>query len=115
MGSAVSTLGAAAIATGLALADARADHATLSAAGAPPALWRVLAMFQAAVIAGIGTALGIAAGFVPAVAFIRAMPDLALIVPWTSLVVTLLVVPLVAATLAGLFTRSRLPLERRIA
>jgi putative ABC transport system permease protein len=115
IGSALITLGAAGIATGLAQADARPDHATLSAVGAPPRVRRLLAMCSAAVIAGLGTILGIAAGFVPAAAYLGAVPDMHLIVPWASLALTVVAVPLIAALFAGLFTRSRLPLERRMA
>jgi putative ABC transport system permease protein len=115
IGSAVITLGAAGIATGLAQADARPDHATLAAVGAPPAVRRKLSMFQAAVIAVLGTLLGIAAGFVPVSAYLRAVPDMRIIIPWTALAVTLIGVPLLAALCAGLFTRSRVPMERRIA
>ena len=54
----------------MAQADARADHATLAAVGADPRLRRSLAAPQALVIAGIGTALGVAVGFFPALALI---------------------------------------------
>ena len=56
LGSAVVTLGAAAVATGLAQADGRADQATLAAVGADPRLRRRLTAFQAAVVAGLGAA-----------------------------------------------------------
>ena len=80
-GAGVITLGAAGIATGLAQADARADHATLAAVGAAPRLRRTLAAAQALSISGLGTALGVAAGFVPAVALIAALPGLDLVDP----------------------------------
>jgi len=48
LASAVITLGAAGIATGLAQADARADRATLAAIGSPPRVRRSLAAWQAA-------------------------------------------------------------------
>ena len=35
--------------------------------------------------------------------------------PWTNLIVIAVVVPAVAAVAAGLLTRSRLPLSRRLA
>jgi len=37
------------------------------------------------------------------------------VLPWTNLLVTALVVPLLAAAVAALFTRSRLPMVRRLA
>jgi putative ABC transport system permease protein len=115
LGAGVITLGAAGIATGLAQADARADHATLAAVGAAPRLRRSLAAAQALSIAGLGTALGIAAGFIPALALIGAVESLDLVVPWFRLAAVLVGIPLLAGALAWLLTRSRVPLERRLA
>ena len=115
VGAGVITLGAAGVSTGLAQADARADHATLAAIGAAPRLRRTLAAAQALTIAGLGTALGIAAGFVPAVALIGAVASLDLVIPWVRLLTVLVVIPVLAGVLAWLFTRSRVPLERRVA
>ncbi len=127
LGSAVIVLGASGIATGLAAADGRADLATLAAVGASPGRRRSLAAFQSAVTAGLGTILGTAAGLVPAAGMVRALNAEALqqrftvtnpyplVLPWRNLVVTVVVVPLVAALAAALLTRSRLPLVRRLA
>ena len=114
LASAAITLGAAGIATGLAQADARADHATLAAVGSPPRVRRSLAAWQAVVVAGLGALLGTASGFVPMTAYLYAEPAFHLIVPWRNLAVIALVVPAVAAAGAWLLTRSRLPLDRRI-
>ena len=114
-GAALITLGAAGIATGLAQADARADHATLAAVGATPGLRRTLAASQALAVAGLGTLLGVVAGLVPGLAFIAAVDSLHFSVPWITLAQVLLGIPLVAAGCAWLLTRSRLPLERRVA
>lgn len=113
-GSAIITLGAAGIATGLALADARSDHATLSAVGAAPRIRRKLSMSQAGALAALGTVLGVASGFVPGIAYVWAQPNFRVVVPWGHVATTVLLIPLVAAACAGLFTRSRIPLERRI-
>ena len=110
----VITLGAAGIATGLAQADARADHATLAAVGAAPRVRRTLAAAQALTIALMGALLGIAAGFVPALALIGAVDSLHVVVPWVRLATVLVGVPLLAGALAWLLTRSRVPLERRL-
>jgi putative ABC transport system ATP-binding protein len=115
LGAAIITLGAAGIATGLAQADARPDHATLAAVGADPRMRRSLAAMQALAIAGIGSALGVAAGFVPALALVGATPDLDPVVPWTPLLALLAGVPLLAAAAAWLCTRSRMPMDRRLA
>lgn len=126
LGSAVIVLGASGIATGLAAADSRSDLATLAAVGASPSTRRRLAAFQSAVTAGLGTLLGVLAGLVPAVGIVRALNTAAregsfprfdpypLVLPWTNLAITVLVVPLIAAGAAALLTRSRLPLVSRI-
>jgi putative ABC transport system permease protein len=113
--SAVVTLGATGIATGLAAADSRPDLATLAAVGAAPRVRRVLSMAQAATVAGLGAGLGVLAGLIPAVAVIAARPEFDLVLPWTSLAATVVGVPLLAALCVGAFSRGRLPLERRLA
>jgi putative ABC transport system permease protein len=119
------TIGAAGIATGLAAADGRADLSTLAAVGASPRLRRGLSLSQSGVIAGLGSLLGALAGMGAAIAILVALnqryaeiwpgpPMMPILVPWSSLAVSLLVVPLIAMLGAGLLTRSRLPIERRI-
>jgi putative ABC transport system permease protein len=108
-------LGASVIATGLAAADGRPDLATLAAVGASPRVRRVLAMSQAATISFIGSVLGVLAGLVPAVAIINARVDFPLVIPWGTLALVVVAIPMIIAALAGIFTRSRLPLERRLA
>jgi putative ABC transport system permease protein len=118
------TLGAAAIATGLAAADGRADLGTLAAVGASPRVRRGLSLSQSGVIAGLGSLLGAAAGLGGSIAVLvalnRGFADVwpaptpyPIAVPWGNLAAALLVVPAVAMAGAGLLTRSRLPIERR--
>ncbi|MFI8963329.1 FtsX-like permease family protein [Streptomyces sp. NPDC053493] len=131
------TIGAAGIATGLAQADAEADLKTLSAVGAPPRVRRTLSGFQCGVVAAMGVVLGSAAGVLPAVAlrlteereqlrFYRQSVDegwggmveppvVPIVVPWATLAALLVAVPLGAALLAALVTRSRGALARRAA
>jgi putative ABC transport system permease protein len=119
------TLGAAAIATGLAAADSRADLGTLAAVGASPRIRRALSLSQSGVIAGLGSLLGAVAGLGGSVAVLfalnRGYADIwpaptpyPTTVPWLNVGVALLVVPAVAMLGAGLLTRSRLPIERRL-
>ncbi|MGC4895766.1 FtsX-like permease family protein [Micromonospora sp. DT31] len=122
--SAVITLGAAAVATGLAAAEGRRDMSTLAAVGADPRVRRLLSLSQAGVIAVLGSVLGIAAGLGSAVVILASLnqryaqswpvqPPYPVTVPGLTLVV-LVVVPLVAMGGAALLTRSRLPVERRL-
>ncbi|MCX4692263.1 FtsX-like permease family protein [Streptomyces sp. NBC_01408] len=131
------TIGAAGIATGLAQADAEADLKTLAAVGAPPRVRRTLSGFQCGVIALMGVILGSAAGILPAVGlrlatareterfldravamgYEAAGPEVyvPIAVPWETLGGLLIVVPLGAALLAALVTRSSGALARRAA
>ncbi|MFX4292758.1 FtsX-like permease family protein [Streptomyces bohaiensis] len=128
----VVTLGAAGIATGLAQADSEADLATLSAVGAPPRVRRTLSGLQCGVIALMGVVLGSLAGLVPGAAIRLAghqemhelwrtdwyggpetEPQLFLEIPWATILQLVVVVPLIAAVVAALMTRSTPGVVRR--
>lgn len=133
------TIGAAGIATGLAQADAEADLKTLAAVGAPPRVRRALSGFQCGVVAAMGVLLGSASGILPAIGlrfterraedamFAKMLdegwsggnqptaPFVPVVIPWETLGLLLIVVPLGAALLAALVTRSRGALARRAA
>ncbi|MFF5701751.1 FtsX-like permease family protein [Streptomyces sp. NPDC012794] len=132
------TIGAAGIATGLAQADSEADLKTLAAVGAAPRVRRTLSGFQCGVVALMGVVLGSAAGILPAVGLrlTQEREQLRLIrygietgnasaldtelyvpiaVPWETLAGLLVLVPLGAALLAALVTRSSGALARRAA
>jgi putative ABC transport system permease protein len=121
----VIALGAAAIATGLAAADSRADLGTLAAVGASPRVRRGLSLSQSGVIAGLGSLLGAAAGLGGSIAVLIALnrgtavlwpapTPYPITVPWLNVGIALLVVPVVAMLGAGLLARSSLPIERRL-
>ncbi|MFJ8073592.1 FtsX-like permease family protein [Streptomyces sp. NPDC096176] len=128
------TIGAAGIATGLAQADAEADLKTLAAVGAPPRVRRTLSGFQCGVVAAMGVVLGSAAGVLPAVGLRLteerqqmawyqqaldegwgpgSVPHVPIVIPWETLAALLVAVPVGAALLAALVTRSRGALARR--
>ncbi|MFH8981286.1 ABC transporter permease family protein [Streptomyces varsoviensis] len=122
------TIGAAAIATGLAKADAEADLTTLGAVGAAPRVRRLYTGFQCAVVAGMGVLLGTVTGVLPAVALRLAEGRHALAhmrespmssaytpveLPWPTLAALAVGVPVLAGLLAALCTRSRLLAPRR--
>ncbi|GAA3488480.1 ABC transporter permease [Streptomyces cremeus] len=129
------TIGAAGIATGLAQADAEADLKTLAAVGAPPRVRRALSGFQCGTVSFMGVVLGSAAGLLPAIALVlsdrrkdaslaqesldmgwgsgMARVDMPIVIPWETLGGLIVVVPIGAALLAALVTRSRGALARR--
>lgn len=134
------TIGAAGIATGLAQTDAEPDLKTLAAVGAPPRVRRTLSGFQCGVVAAMGVVLGSAAGVLPAIGlrlteerhelkyYEEAMeagqgvfgagegpPYVPIVVPWETLAALLVAVPVGAALLAALVTRSRTAVARRAA
>ncbi|MFE4515738.1 ABC transporter permease [Kitasatospora sp. NPDC056783] len=121
-------LGAAGIATGLAAADSQRDLTTLAAVGAEPRIRRSLSGFQCGVIAAMGALLGVVSGLVPGVALRKVQaaagghPGMSakeianstiLVFPWPVIAATVVLLPLLAAALAALMTRSRITLLRR--
>jgi putative ABC transport system permease protein len=108
-------------ATGLALADARPDFATLAVVGAAPRTRRFVAMGSAAVVSGGGALIGVLVGLAPgiAVAYPLTSTDYGfgahpvVDIPWLLLTGLVVLVPLLAVAVTGLSVRSRLPLVRR--
>ena len=117
-------IGAAGIATGLALADGRADHDTLTAVGGSPWTRRWLAGSTALVITGLGIVIGVPIGFLISEGLIQVSAlgkfgtqagiVKAFIVPWLNLGVLMVALPLLTALGAMLLARSRTPRIRRI-
>ncbi|MDO9380544.1 MAG: hypothetical protein Q7T56_17000 [Nocardioidaceae bacterium] len=109
-------------ATGLALADARPDLATLSAVGAAPRTRRAVAAAQALVVGVVGAVLGVVVGVVPGWVAATSLTGGEFgsrgpihVVPWVLLAVVVLLVPVLAALVSGLAVRSRAVLVRRTA
>ncbi|SOB82207.1 ABC transporter permease [Streptomyces sp. 1331.2] len=121
-------LGAAGIATGLAAADSQRDLTTLAAVGAEPRIRRSLSGFQCGVIAAMGAVLGVVCGIVPGVALRKvesaggSYPGISpeelanqaiVVLPWPTIAGAVVVLPVLAAALAAVLTRSRITLLRR--
>ena len=110
----VVTLLGVAIAVALSAAEGRSDLATLAAVGAPPRRRRSLAAAQAWVVGEIGCLLGVGVGALYGYTAHVAFGSPSMAVPWRELAGILIAVPLFAAALAWLLTRSRLPMVRRV-
>lgn len=118
---AVLVLGASGVALGLARFERRPDDATLSAVGGTTALRRRIGFWQGLLIAGFGTAAGAAAGILPPIGFWlqsqtswQGAMDLADI-PWVTLAVFAVALPLAIATVNWLVPPRRPDLTRRTA
>ncbi|MEO7421946.1 MAG: FtsX-like permease family protein [Ornithinibacter sp.] len=113
--------------TALSLAEQQSDQATLAALGATRGTRRVMAAAQALVLAAVGCLLGVAVGLVPGIAIARLLtsdnddpltgmsiegPSI-LVIPWLQLAVVGLLVPLVAAGIAGAGIRKAPQVTRR--
>ncbi|WP_213814600.1 FtsX-like permease family protein [Glaciihabitans sp. dw_435] len=112
-------LGASSVALSLARADGRRDDAVLGALGSPPNLRRSIGFWQAIVIAGVGTVIGVAFGLVPPLALSLppadgTLPLLPFSPPWLQLILAATAVPLVIAVGSWLTARgSRLRVVTR--
>ena len=107
------TLVGVAISVALSAAEGRADLATLAAVGAPPSRRRGLMASQALLVGGLGCVLGVGLGTFIAFTARATTGSPEFIVPWANLAATGIGVPLLAALVAALCTRGRLPLVRR--
>ncbi|MFG3440192.1 FtsX-like permease family protein [Nonomuraea sp. NPDC047897] len=126
---AVLALGGTFAATGLAAADMRRDLDTLSAVGAAPRTRRLVVATQAGFIAATGTLVGLVAGLVTGIALTWPMTrhgaagggsvldpgPTVVAVPWLPVAVGVVGLPILAALVAGLVTRTRLVVARRLA
>ncbi|MEU3165291.1 FtsX-like permease family protein [Streptosporangium sp. NPDC006930] len=129
----VLVLGGTFVATGLAAADMRPDLATMAAVGAPPGTHRLVVAGQAGFIAGLGVLVGTVAGCVTGIAATWPLtvgaPGTVLIrsgelssfspmsptveIPWLLLAAVVVGLPVLAALVAGAFTRPKVTLTRR--
>lgn len=101
-------------ATGLALADARPDLATLGAVGARPLTRRLVAGSHALILALLGAALGVVVGLTPGIVAAHLLTSgspegFALDVPWALFALLLLGLPLLAGLVTSLVSRGPSP------
>ncbi|GAA3564709.1 hypothetical protein GCM10022419_051720 [Nonomuraea rosea] len=123
-------LGGTFAATGLAAADMRQDLDTLSAVGGPSRTRRLVVAAQAGYIALLGALVGLAGGAVSGIALSRPLTrrytaigqemfstpgPTTISIPWLFLAGVVLGLPLLASLVAGLLTRTRPVLARRVA
>jgi putative ABC transport system permease protein len=100
------------ISLALVQSEGRADLATLAAVGADPSRRRLITFWQALTIAVVGGVTGtMLGGFV---AFASRPLAGYIAVPWLPVLLVTVVLPIVSAGLATAFTRSRLPMVRRL-
>ncbi len=115
-------IGATTLAVALSAAESRPDLATLGAVGAAPRTRRGIAAAQAGVLVVTGTVLGAATGLILGRVLVTMKrmggelidPTWATVVPWSWLAAVVVGVPLLTMAGAWLFTRSRLPMVRRV-
>lgn len=110
--------------TALSQSESRADSATFASLGAPARVRRLIAGANAAVVGLLGALLGVAVGLVPGVAVthpltirdygIPGRSGAVTVIPWGTLLLVAIGVPLLAAALAALATRGRVPMTRRV-
>ncbi len=112
--------------TALTLAEQQSDQATLAALGATRGTRRLMAAAAAFLLAAVGCVLGVAVGLVPGIAIARPLTSntytstglpadasTILVIPWLSLLVVGLLVPLVAGAIAWAGIRKAPQVTRR--
>ncbi len=112
--------------TALTLAEQQTDQATLAALGATRGTRRLMAGAAAFLLAAVGCVLGVAVGLVPGIAIARPLTSsgwtsngppagaqTTLVIPWLSLLVVGLLVPLVAGAIAWAGIRRAPQVTRR--
>ncbi|MGW7683924.1 FtsX-like permease family protein [Kribbella sp. NPDC054772] len=110
---ATATLLGVAMSVALSMSEGRADFATLAAIGAPPRLRRGLAAAQGWFLGQLGCVLGVVVGALYGFTAHTVVGSPTVVVPWAVIAGVAVLVPLFAAAVPYLLTRSRLELVRR--
>jgi putative ABC transport system permease protein len=111
--SAIVTLGATGITTGLSVAESRPDLTTLSAVGAAPLTRRLVVASQSATVALLGAVLGVLSGLIPAWAVVQGRTGMSFAMPWETIGLSIAAIPLLAVLLTSAFVRTPSTLVRR--
>jgi putative ABC transport system permease protein len=111
--SAIVTLGATGITTGLSIAESRPELTTLSAVGAAPLTRRLVVASQAATVALLGALLGVLSGLIPAWAVVEGRSGMLFTLPWQMIGLSVLAIPVIAVAVTSLFVSTRSTLTRR--
>lgn len=99
----------------LAAAEGRDDAATLAAVGAPPGRRRVMGAAHGLFVGVLGGGLGLVVGTATGASLLQIVGTPGVPVPWLTLVVIAVSVPLLAAAVGWTVTPSRVDMVRRIA
>jgi putative ABC transport system permease protein len=110
---AIVMLGATAISVGLSMAESKPDLVTLSAVGSRPMTRRALVASQAGTVALLGAAQGLVAGLIPAWAVLHALRRPHFTLPWETMLLIVVAIPLLSMLGTAAFAGNRLILDRR--
>ncbi|GAA2826973.1 FtsX-like permease family protein [Kribbella solani] len=111
---ATATLLGVAMSVSLSMSEGRADFATLAAVGAPPRLRRGLAAAQGWFLGQLGCVLGVAVGALYGFTAHTVVGSPHVVVPWAVIAGIAVAVPLFAALVPYVLTRSKLEMVRRV-
>jgi putative ABC transport system permease protein len=114
MATGIATLAGTSVAVALAMAESKADMGTLAAVGASPARKRLHAMGQAGTVAGLGTVHGLGRALFVALCTLAGSTFYPTSTPYRWLALAVLGVPALAVLIAGVFTRSKVTMTRRL-
>jgi putative ABC transport system permease protein len=111
--SAIVTLGATGITTGLSIAESRPDLTTLSAVGAAPITRRFVVASQSATVALLGAVLGVLSGLIPAWAVVQGRTGMTFVLPWQTIGLSVVAIPVIAVLITSVFVSTPATLVRR--
>ena len=110
LGGGVLALAIVAVVVALVAAESRRDQSILVAVGAAPRIRRAVAGASAATVAVLAAVLAVPVALVPSAVFFRADHAASrVVVPWTTIALVVIAIPLVAGTFGALLSRQPKP------